>query len=59
MRPTTLPRTPVPLQLDWPLDSAVAVAALPDVELDVEALPFKAAVIVPALKLPEPSRNTI
>ena len=44
---------------------AVAVAALPEVEPDVvadvavDALPFKAAVIVPALKLPEPSRNTI
>ena len=38
---------------------AVAVAALPEVELDVVALPFKVAVIVPALKLPEPSRSTI
>ena len=44
---------------------AVAVAALPEVEPDVvadvavDALPFRAAVIVPALKLPEPSRRTI
>ena len=38
---------------------AVAVAALPEVLLDVVALPLNAAVIVPALKLPEPSRATI
>ena len=44
---------------------AVAVAALPLVELDVvaevavDALPFREAVIVPAEKLPEPSRSTI
>lgn len=44
---------------------AVAVAALPVVEPDVvaevavEALPFKAAVIVPAEKLPEASRATM
>ena len=44
---------------------AVAVAALPEVEPDVvadvavDALPFRAAVIVPAEKLPEPSRRTI
>jgi len=37
----------------------VAVAALPVVELDVVALPLKDAVIVPAEKLPEPSRATI
>jgi hypothetical protein len=37
----------------------VAVAALPVVELDVVALPDKAAVIVPALKLPEASRATM
>ena len=41
------------------LDNAVAVAALPDVELEVVALPLKAAVIVPAEKLPEASRKTI
>ena len=54
--------TPVPLQLDWPLERAVAVAALPDVELAVVAvvaLPASEAVMVPALKLPDPSRNTI
>ena len=44
---------------------AVAVAALPEVEPDVvaevavDALPFREAVIVPAEKLPEPSRSTI
>ena len=44
---------------------AVAVAALPLVEPDVvaevavDALPFSEAVIVPAEKLPEPSRSTI
>ena len=44
---------------------AVAVAALPLVEPDVvaevavDALPFREAVIVPAEKLPEPSRSTI
>ena len=44
---------------------AVAVAALPEVEPDVvadvavDALPFRVAVIVPALKFPEPSRSTI
>lgn len=32
---------------------------MPEVELDVEALPFKLAVIVPAEKLPEASRRTI
>jgi hypothetical protein len=48
--------TPLMVRAVW---SVVAVAALPDVELDVEALPFRAAVIVPALKLPEPSRSTI
>ena len=37
---------------------AVAVAALPEVELDVVALPSKDAVIVPALKFPEASRAT-
>ena len=37
----------------------VAVAALPVVELEVVALPLRAAVIVPAEKLPEASRNTI
>ena len=41
------------------LDNAVAVAALPDVELDVVALPLKDAVIVPAEKLPEASLKTI
>lgn len=51
-----LNETPPIVRAVW---SVVAVAALPDVELDVEALPFRAAVIVPALKLPEPSRNTI
>ena len=52
----------MPLQLDWPLERAVAVAALPDVELAVVAvvaLPASEAVMVPALKLPDPSRNTI
>jgi hypothetical protein len=51
--------TPVPLQLVWPLDRAVAVAAFPEVELDVVAFPLKAAVIVPAVKLPEASRATM
>ena len=37
----------------------VAVAALPEVELDVEAFPFNVAVIVPAEKLPEASLATI
>jgi hypothetical protein len=36
----------------------VAVAALPEVELDVVALPLSVAVIVPAEKLPEASRAT-
>ena len=36
----------------------VAVAALPVVELEVVALPLRAAVIVPAEKLPEASRAT-
>ena len=59
----------VPLKLTPPMVlavwSAVAVAALPVVELDVvavvavDALPFRVAVIVPAEKLPEPSRSTI
>ena len=39
--------------------SLVAVAALPDVEDEVVALPLKDAVIVPALKLPEASRATM
>jgi hypothetical protein len=34
------------------------VAALPVVDEEVVAFPFKAAVIVPALKLPEASRAT-
>ena len=37
----------------------MTVAALPEVELDVDALPVNAAVIVPAVKLPEASRKTI
>ena len=37
----------------------VAVAALPVVELEVVALPLNDAVIVPAEKLPDESRNTI
>ena len=39
--------------------SVVAVAAFPEVLLDVLALPLNAAVIVPAEKLPEASRKTI
>ena len=39
--------------------SVVAVAALPVVDEGVVALPLRAAVIVPAEKLPEASRNTI
>ena len=39
--------------------SVVAVAALPVVDEEVVALPLRAAVIVPAEKLPEASRNTI
>jgi hypothetical protein len=39
--------------------NAVAVAALPEVEEEVEAFPLKEAVIVPAVKLPEPSLATI
>ena len=39
--------------------SVVAVAAFPVVLLDVVALPDREAVIVPALKLPEPSRATM
>ena len=37
----------------------MAVAALPEVELELVALPLKAAVIVPAVKLPEASRATM
>jgi hypothetical protein len=51
-----------PLKLTPPIVRAVckvvAVAALPEVLLDVVALPLNAAVIVPALKLPEASRAT-
>ena len=39
--------------------SVVAVAALPEVLLEVVALPLNDAVIVPALKLPEASRATM
>ena len=53
----------VPLKLTPPIVlafwRAVAVAALPVVEDDVVALPLKAAVMVPAEKLPEPSLATI
>ena len=38
---------------------AVAVAALPEVDEEVVAFPLNAAVIVPAVKLPEASRATI
>ena len=38
---------------------AVAVAALPEVDEEVVAFPLSAAVIVPAVKLPEASRATI
>ena len=53
-----LPLNDVPL-IVRAVCSVVAVAALPVVELEVVALPLKAAVIVPALKLPEASRATI
>ena len=53
----------VPLKLTPPMVravcKAVAVAALPEVELEVVAFPLNAAVIVPALKLPEASRATM
>jgi hypothetical protein len=48
--------TPPIVRAFW---SAVAVAALPVVELEVVAFPLRAAVIVPALKLPDASRATI
>jgi hypothetical protein len=48
--------TPPIVRAFW---SAVAVAALPVVELEVVAFPLRAAVIVPALKFPEASRATM
>ena len=53
-----LPLNDVPL-IVRAVCSVVAVAALPVVELEVVALPLKAAVIVPAVKLPETSRATM
>lgn len=53
-----LPLNDVPL-IVRAVCNVVAVAALPVVELEVVALPDNVAVIVPAEKLPEASRNTI
>jgi hypothetical protein len=53
-----LPLNDVPL-IVRAVCSVVAVAALPVVELEVVAFPDKAAVIVPALKLPEASLATM